>query len=484
MVYVLNKSGKPLAPTKRYGHVRILLKQKKAVVVRTRPFTIRLKYETPDKVPDIYGSTDPGRTNIGNAAVTTEGECIYRDKVETRNKDVPENMKDRKKHRRVRRRGERLVRKRRAKKHGTLSTKLGEGRLIPGTEKPTPVKDIINTESRFMNRKKRQPLTPTVRHLIDTTLNQIDNIRSIIPVKGWCFEINKFAFMKMKDGSVRGVDFQNGRLKTYSCVNDYVYARQKGKCFCCGKPIEHFHHVVPSHMNGFDGPENKIGVCGECHSAHHKGELEFDVEGFQKKYAALSVLNQAIPYIYKGLIERFGKENVYICEGDDTYVMCHILGLEKDHDIDAICIAACCLDIELKAENECFTVKQFRRHDRAFIKSQPERTYKIGKDTVAKNRTPRFEQKGPALSQWYEKQVSMFGKREADKMRSQLTLKPSYRRYNDPSRVMPGTLIRHKTNVFVMTSQQNNGCYYRHKGKLIPSKECTIIKHNTGLVYM
>lgn len=144
MVYVLNKSGKPLAPTKRYGHVRILLKQKKAVVVRTRPFTIRLKYETPDKVPDIYGSTDPGRTNIGNAAVTTKGECIYRDKVETRNKDAPENMKDRKKHRQTRRRGERLVRKRRAKKHDTLSTKLGEGRLIPGTEKPIPVKDIIN----------------------------------------------------------------------------------------------------------------------------------------------------------------------------------------------------------------------------------------------------------------------------------------------------------------------------------------------------
>lgn len=46
MVYVLDKHGKPLMPTNRHGKVRRLLKEKKAVVVRTKPFTIRLKYET------------------------------------------------------------------------------------------------------------------------------------------------------------------------------------------------------------------------------------------------------------------------------------------------------------------------------------------------------------------------------------------------------------------------------------------------------
>ena len=48
VVYVLNKEGKPLMPTKRCGHVRILLKEKKAVVVERLPFTIQLKYDTPD----------------------------------------------------------------------------------------------------------------------------------------------------------------------------------------------------------------------------------------------------------------------------------------------------------------------------------------------------------------------------------------------------------------------------------------------------
>ena len=40
-VYVLNKDGKPLMPTTRGGHVRHLLKEQKARVVRAKPFTKR-----------------------------------------------------------------------------------------------------------------------------------------------------------------------------------------------------------------------------------------------------------------------------------------------------------------------------------------------------------------------------------------------------------------------------------------------------------
>ena len=46
MVYVVNKKGKPLMPTTRYGKVKRLLKSGKAVVINNNPFTIRLKYDT------------------------------------------------------------------------------------------------------------------------------------------------------------------------------------------------------------------------------------------------------------------------------------------------------------------------------------------------------------------------------------------------------------------------------------------------------
>ncbi len=39
-VYIISKDGKPLMPTTRYGHVRWLLKQKKARVVGTDSFVI------------------------------------------------------------------------------------------------------------------------------------------------------------------------------------------------------------------------------------------------------------------------------------------------------------------------------------------------------------------------------------------------------------------------------------------------------------
>lgn len=48
-VYVISKDGQPLMPTSRFGKVRRLLKNKKAKVIRSCPFTIKLLYE-PDSL--------------------------------------------------------------------------------------------------------------------------------------------------------------------------------------------------------------------------------------------------------------------------------------------------------------------------------------------------------------------------------------------------------------------------------------------------
>lgn len=484
-VYVQDKDGNPLMPTTRCGHVRILLKQSKAKVVCGRPFTIRLLYDTGKCKLSLYGGTDPGRTNIGNAVVTEDGECIYRDKVETRNREIAKGMSERRTHRLARRRGRRLVRKRLAKKHNTTSTKLENGRLFPGTKTPMNVKDIINKEARFQNRKKRQLITPSVKHLVDTHLSHVDQMRKILPIKGWCLEANRFAFMSLEDGTVQGIDFQNGRLKGFASADEFVYERQGGRCFCCGGPIEHYHHAIPRHEGGSDGPDNKIGLCNSCHSRIHTGELVLDTKGYRKKYAPLSVLNQAIPYIYKGLAERFGEENVFLVSGRDTKDVRESAGLEKDHDIDASCIASLGMGtIPKKPKCEAYSVKQFRRHDRARIKSQVERTYKLDGMMIAKNRKPRFEQQGQALSQWYKEQIELCGKREADRMLSRVTVKSSYRRYNNIERIMPGTVVRHNGRIFILAAQENKGRYYKVGKKRIPARECQVLKQNQGLVYM
>ena len=91
-VYVLNKDGKPLMPTTRGGHVRHLLKEQKARVVRTNPFTIQLLYETDNLVQPLYLGIDPGRTNIGVAVVKTDGTAVFTAHLETRNKEIPKLM--------------------------------------------------------------------------------------------------------------------------------------------------------------------------------------------------------------------------------------------------------------------------------------------------------------------------------------------------------------------------------------------------------
>ena len=163
-VFVLDRDGNPLMPTIRCGKVRRMLKNGQAQVVSRIPFTIRLCYEPASKATQrlVYGC-DPRRTNIGSAVVRENGYCVYLDKCTTRNREIPRLMRKRRENRQASRRGERLVRKRLAKRLGTTTKKL-LNRTLPGYEKPVRVKDIINTEARFNNRfRPKGWLTPTAR---------------------------------------------------------------------------------------------------------------------------------------------------------------------------------------------------------------------------------------------------------------------------------------------------------------------------------
>jgi hypothetical protein len=217
-VYVLNKDGKPLMPTTRGGHVRHLLKEQKARVVRTKPFTIQLLYETKDAVQPLYLGIDPGRTNIGVAVVKADGTAIFTAHLETRNKEIPKLMKKRKESRRARRtNGRRCRRQRRAKANGTISKKCVKQttaqnrsvskrakeigvikRYLPGCEKEILCIGIKNKEAKFNNRTRPEGwLTPTANQLLQTHVNLVKKIQKFLPISDAVLEINKFAFMQL-----------------------------------------------------------------------------------------------------------------------------------------------------------------------------------------------------------------------------------------------------------------------------------------------
>ena len=484
-IYVQAKDGSPLMPTKRERHVQKLLKRGKAQVVEHVPFVIRLKYDSPKHVQPLYGGTDPGRTNIGNAVMTKNGTVVYKDHVTTRNREIAKLMDRRRQHRQASRRGERLARKRLAKRLGT-TMKGVLNRKLPGYgEGAVLVKNIINTEARFNNRKR--PLrwtTPSVRQLVLTHVNMVRRIRKILPVDTWALEINKFAFMQLDDGSVVGTDFQNGRLRGYRNVKDYIWHMQRGKCLCCGQEIRHYHHIRPRRKGGSDVWYNIVGLCEGCHAKVHRKELSLEAAGIKKRYAGTSVLNQAIPRIAEALEKEVGA--FHTCTGGDTHDIRERYSVSKTHENDAVCIAA--NGLHLSCINDrigTFEVQQFRRHDRSGIKSQRERTYfrvisengRTKRTAVARNRKPRFEQKGHSLADAGLSRQDI----------SRLEVKKSVRYYNHAGRIMPGAEFCHDGNRYIMSGQLSDGAYLRAVGQgglNFRRKGCRIIQKNRGLVYL
>ena len=100
LVYVVNKHGKPLMPcTARKA--RLLLKQKKAKVLKKEPFTIQLLYGSTGYKQDITLGIDAGSKHIGLSATTSKLELFAGD-VELRN-DIVDLLATRRQNRRTRR---------------------------------------------------------------------------------------------------------------------------------------------------------------------------------------------------------------------------------------------------------------------------------------------------------------------------------------------------------------------------------------------
>lgn len=499
-IYVIGKDGKPQMPTKRQRHVQRLLNAGKARIAEHVPFTIQLLYENKPVLQPVTVGIDPGRTSIGAAAVSDKGEVLFSAVAETRNKEIRKLMSDRAAYRRASRNGERKARQRLAKRFKTMLKAGMVMRKLPnyGEEGFITCKYIRNTEARFSNRRRPKGwVTPTVEQLIRTHINLVHKVQKFLPVTDVALEINRFAFMLMEDPSAAGIDFQNGPLKGFDNVNAAVRDLQHGKCLLCGKPITQYHHVIPKSQGGSDTFQNITGLCDDCHETVHKDakalrSLQTKQKGLLKKYAALSALNQAIPFIYKRLEEAF-ENRLHYSTGLETYIMRKSFEFEKTkdnplHEVDAYCIALQNPRIVHKPPvfGRVYRIRQFRRQDRAIINNTRERTYYLDGKIVAKNRKARFGQKGDSLAAWFEKMVQEHGLREAERMRSRLTVRPSTRYYNTPGRLMPGAVFYYKGERKVLTAQYNYGKYFRviNDTKEYARKDCRIAHKNAGLVFV
>lgn len=214
--------------------------------------------------------------------------------------------------------------------------------------------------------------------------------------------------------------------------------------FCVANAAhEHDHHLVPRSKGGSDTIANMAGLCEHCHTLVHTDQtaaekLETIKAGQNKTYGVLSVLNQIIPYLVEALSKKFNG-NIRLVSGWETKQFRDENYIDKDHGIDAYCIAVIGQHPKkIDVPETHFQIRQFRRHDRARIKSQTERTYRLDGEKVAINRRKQLEQKTDSLEDWYQKMAAYYGRQQADRMRSKLQVQRSTRRYNNPNRAAAG----------------------------------------------
>ena len=356
MVYILDKNGKPLMPTERHGKVRRLLKENKAKVVNTLPFTVQLLYDSTEFVQPVTLGIDSGSKHLGISAVANNKELFAGDHVLRDGKTgVPQLLESRRTLRRSRR---------------NRKTRYRAPRFDNRARKPSP-----GYEKWF---------TPTTRTQIAGHEHMIKNVSKILPVSHIIVECGAFDTQLLKNPDIQGIEYQQGEMSDWSAnVREYVLARDNYTCQWCKKSsiktdglILQTHHIQFRRNGGSDRPDNLITLCTECHEKYHKiveetGSSPID---FRKSRSLVSAAHiSTMKWELFNMVKQYD-ENANMTFGyktKKTRISANRnlgLNLQKSSPIDARCItgfpAAKPLGFYYKSE-------QRRCHDRALFDAVP-----------------------------------------------------------------------------------------------------------------
>lgn len=332
MVYVISSNGQPLMPTENHAKVRILLKNKKAKVVKRCPFTIQLLYSSTNYTQEITLGVDTGSKHIGLSA-TTKDKVLFESDVELRN-DIVDLLSTRRYNRRTRR------------YHKTRYRK-----------------------ARFNNRKHNDGwLAPSVQNKVDTHLTVIHKIHKFLPVSKIIVELAAFDIQKIKDPTISGTDYQHGEQMGFWNVREYVLFRDGHICQCCkGKSKDkrlNVHHIE-SRKTGGNAPNNLITLCKTCHDGYHEGTVKLPKtikRGMSFRDATfMGIMRWAFYNKLKEIYPTVSLTYGYITK--NTRIK-H--GLPKDHYIDARCISG---NPKAVSDGMVYYQKKVRCHNRQIHKN-------------------------------------------------------------------------------------------------------------------
>lgn len=444
MVYVLNKNGKPLMPTERYGHIRWLIKNDKAIPVSNNPFTVRLKYDTPDVIQPLTLGVDVGRENIGLGVSDNNGNCLFLANVETKNKQVTKNMSDRKVHRQERRRNRR---KRKQRKALILNQGIQNGKdtilrnkksckevsiSYPGMTESVFHKVIKGKEAKFNNRVRPEGwLTPSARNLVEIHINLVKKVQQFLPITNLIVENNIFDFQKLENTDIQNWEYNKGILYGFKDYKDYISKQQGNKCLLCNNKIVHYHHIFYKSNNGSNTTNNFVGLCENCHTLVHNDftyeqELLDRKQGLKKKYE-IGLLNSCMSTIIEELSNLLP---TIVCTGYDTKNIREKFNLSKDHNIDGFAISLFGRDINsINLKSNIYTIRHFKKKSNGIIQKVGSRKYYLDGKLIATNRHKAFNQKEDSLEEFLSNFSKDNSNQDVDRLFHSLTIKPATRVY-------------------------------------------------------
>ena len=363
-------------PTENHAKVRILLKTKKAKVVKRCPFTIKLTYNSTNYTQEITLGVDAGSKHIGISA-TTEDKVLFESDVELRN-DIVDLISTRRQNRRSRR-----SRKTRYRK------------------------------ARFNNRKRKEGwLAPSVQNKVDSHVTVIRKVYEILPITRIIVEVASFDIQKIKNPTISGVDYQRGEQLNFYNIREYVFFRDGHKCQCCkGKSknkILNVHHIESRHTGG-NAPNNLITLCETCYSDYHKGIIKLP----QKIHRGMSFKDATFMGIMRWSLYNTVKKiypRVRLTYGYLTKNTRIENGLHKDHYIDARCISC---NPKAVSDDTVYYQKKVRCHNRQIHKNT------ILKGGIRKRNQAPYEVMGFRLFdkvKWKGQICFIFGRRSTGRM--------------------------------------------------------------------
>ena len=310
-VFVLSANGERLMPTMRFGHVRHLLRDGKARIVKYRPFTIQLLGETKSYTQPVEIGMDAGYQHIGLSVKSESKEYVSAEYQLL--SDEKSRHDDQRKYRRSRR------------------------------------NRLRYRKARFNNRTHSKPqgwFAPSIQHKADAHIRLINDFSAVVPITSITVEVGQFdpALLKaMYTGEAvpQGADYQQGTLYFADSLRAAVMQRDGYRCTICKKADSslHLHHMLYWKGRHADTLNELITVCEKCHTSanHQPGGKLYGLEKRLPRLEGAAYMNIVRWYVVNRLKELYG-DIVHFTYGAATSRKRKDLGISKSHANDAFCI--------------------------------------------------------------------------------------------------------------------------------------------------